>query len=320
MNMKTIIVLGIAACLIIPGCFLICCQNIQERVTDTPENIFPSQDKSEPYTNHIEFSQDILQLNHEVVQFEITFHQDDIIDVSVNMFVSYVDETITAVYCLLTDGTQPLLEPINLWFVPERKYLLVTPNIRVSLGRFWLVNIINKREGRLQIGSTGNDSGRFDVRAGDRWYLTLAAPASSEKSGYSVLLTAQKSSMEVAQLTRHTNVGFYAATFNQFSGAYYALKVSLLGGVSLCRVTKDITTHDGSIVNIYAAGQRRGTMFIHPPDGDEIRISNKKLMHYGHLGNETGTWGVVVKGWSLYFVMSVVLCYIDIDPHGRYTT
>ena len=79
-----------------------------------------SQNESATYCNFVEFNQDDLQLKKEVVQFKITFHQDDVIDVSSKMAVLYVDETITSAYFLLTDGEKPLLEP-SLSLVCSRK-------------------------------------------------------------------------------------------------------------------------------------------------------------------------------------------------------
>ena len=259
-----------------------------------------------------------LQLQKEVVQFEIKFHHDDVVDVSSHMYVHYVDETITSVYCLLTDGEKPLFEPPGCtFFVPERKYYIITPRIRFSIGKYWLIEFLNNREGKQGIGAPWNDSGYFNVQAGDSWYLTLAVPASAEKIGFSVDFTSINDSMEVHQLARHNHVGLYAAKYNQFSGRYYAIKLSLLGGFSLCDVFKEITTKDGSIVDIYAAAHRKGTMKVSLPNGETKQFSNKGIIHYHFLGNESGTWRFSVKGWSLYHRMGVFLLYIDIDPHVK---
>lgn len=274
------------------------------------------QNESISYSNLVEFNQDALQLQKEVVQFEIKFHQDDVVDVSSHMSVYYVDETITSVYCLLTDGEKPLLEPPGgPFYVPYRKYSIITPRMRLSVGKFWFVKLLNDREGKTRIGAQWNVSGQFDVEAGDIWYLTLAVPTSAEKSGYSVVFNSLNKSMEVTQLVRHNNLGLYSANYNQFSGKYYGIKLSWFGGFVVCDVTKEITTKDGSIVEIYVAGHMKGNMMVHLPNGEEIPFSKRGIMHYSYLGNESGTWMVTVKGWSIYLIMDVWLLYIDIDPH-----
>ncbi len=274
------------------------------------------QNGSITYANYIEVNQQTLQLENEVVQFEIIFHCDDVVDVSQQMHVYYVDETITSVYCLLTDGNRSLLErPETLFYIPYRKYCFITPRIRLSLGKVWFVKFLNDREGKVRIGSPTENSGSFNVHAGDRWYLTLAIPTSSEKTGFSVALSSVNHSMEITQLTRHQNLRFYSAHYHQFSGKYYALKLSWLGGLCLCDVSKEITTKEGSIVEICTAGFRKGSMVVSFPTGEELLLENEEAIRFRYWGNETGTWECAVKARSLYFIMDVWLLYIDIDPH-----
>lgn len=315
MFIKKIISILIVASLSTAFLIIFIIQDNNDFVSINTDETTGSQNKSIGLSNTIEFNQDSLQLQKEVVQFEIMFHQDDVVDVSLYMFVSYVDETITSEYFLLTDGERPLLEPKGIWYIPERKYSIITPRIRLSVGKFLLVKMLNDRQGKIMIGSSYNDSGRFAVHSGDTWYLTLAIPTSSEKSGYSVVFNSLYDSMEVNQLTRHGNVDLYSANYNQFSGKYYAVKLGVLGGISVCDVNKEITIKNGSIINIYVAGHRRGAMTVHLPTGEETRLDDKGSMRYAFLGNETGIWRFTVKGWSLYFMMIVVLLYIDINPH-----
>jgi len=275
-----------------------------------------TQNQSMSYSNHLEFTHKTLQLEREVIQFEIKFHSDDVIDVSSQTYVHYVDETVTSVYCLLTDGEKSLLEPSGgPYYIPYRKYLLITPRIRLSFGKFWLVNALNDKQGKLRIGTMWNTSGQFEVQAGDTWYLTLAIPASAEKTGFSVSLNSVNNSMEFNQLVRHGNLGFYSAVYHQFSGKYYALKLSWLGGFALCDVCKDITTKDGTILQITVAGHKTGSLMVLKPTGEELNFDKDKTIRYTYFGNETGAWKVAVKARSFYFIMDASLLYIDIDPH-----
>lgn len=310
MLMKKIISLSIIASLTATGFLMITSQEINDGATLKADEMGGLQNNSTSYSNHLEFNQDNLQLKKEVVQYEITFHQDDVIDFSSKMAVLYDDETITATYCLLTDGEKPLMEPACLWYVPERKYLIVTPRIHLSAGRFLLIQLFKDKVGR-----SDNKSGYFDVQSGDRWYLTLAVPTTSEKSYFSVVIESLYDSMEVTQLTRHGNVGLYSPTYNQFSGKYYAIKLNVFFGASVCDIFKEITVRDGSVFHIVVAGHRKGSMTVYLPDGEEKEFNQKRIMEYAFLGNDTGTWRFTVKGWSFYFRMVVVLFYIDIDPH-----
>ncbi|HVQ00727.1 MAG TPA: hypothetical protein VMT57_04360 [Candidatus Thermoplasmatota archaeon] len=283
----------------------------------TPENhtLPESSNETTNYTDDLEFDQQTLDLQKEVVQYEIDFHQNDWVDVSVYMYVSYVDNVITSNYFLLTNGEQPLMAPRILAYVPERKYLLVTPRTQISLGKFWLIKMLNDREGRIRIGSSYNDSNGFGVHAGDVWYLTLAVPTSSEQSGFHVAFVSTQCSMTVRQVVRHHDLGLFTATYNQFSGKYYAIKFSFLGGCSVGNITKEITTRNGSIVDFCVAAHRKGSLVAIQPNGAVILNNNKGFMHYEFLGNATGEWTFNFKGWSVYYRISAVLLYIDIDPH-----
>jgi len=309
MQMKKIISISISAILIGAG-LLIISQETHDGLILKTDEISDSQNDSANYCNLVEFNQDELQLKKEVVQFKITFHQDDVIEVSSKMAVLYVDETITSAYFLLTDGEKPLIEPVCLWYVPERKLLIKTPKIRLSVGKFWFVTLLQDK-----VGSANNNSGHFDVQAGESWYLTLAVPTISEKSYFSIVFKSLNDSMEVTQLTRHSNLELLSPTYNQFSGKYYAIKFGMFGGGSLCDISKEITVTDGSIFYIFVAGHRKGNMMVYLPNGEEKQFNQKRIMEYAFLGNESGQWKCTIKGWSVYFRMAIVLFYIDIDPH-----
>jgi len=315
--MKKIISIFIIITLTGAGILMIPDQKINTGKIVTTEEMADQQNTSVRYRNHVEFDQDALQLQKEVVQFEIVFHSDDVIDVTSHMYVSYVDETIVSGFFLLTDGEKPLMEPRSLWYVPERKYVITTPKIRLSFGKLWLVKMLNERNGKVRFGSACDDSGTFEVKSGDIWYLTLAVPTSLEKSGFLVTFQSLQDSMEINQLTRSRNVAFYSANYNQFDGKYYSFKLSILGGFSRCNVYKEITTKNGSIVDICVAAHRKGNLMIYLPNGEDEQSNKKGYMRYSFLGNLSGTWKFSVKGWSLYFMIQVVLLVVDINPHAK---
>lgn len=310
--MKKIISISVIFSLTAIGFFMITNQEIYDgKIVNTEENGHIPNDTA-TYNNHIEFNQEDLQLKKEVVQYKITFHQEDAVEVSTKLAVLYVDETITSAYCLLTNGEKPLFIPQCQWYVPERRYLVVTPRKRISVGKLLLTTIFPDK-----IGSADSYSGHFDVHAGESWYLTLAVPTSSEKMSFSAVFTSMHDSMEVTQLTRHGNLDLYAASFNQFSGRYYAVKLHVFFGGSVCNVFKEITVRDGSVFHLWVAAHRNANLNVYLPNGEQRQFNKGRLMSYVFLGNESGNWKFVVKGWSFYFRMAVVLLYIDIDPHCR---
>jgi hypothetical protein len=313
--MKKIVGVLVIASLVISSCVFLGYNKISQYVTDKIQGVNDSYNTSKNLTNYFEVSQEKLQLHHEVVQFEIKFHHNDTVDVAVYMYVAYVDRTVTSNYFLLTDGTQPLMAPKNLFFIPDRKFELVTPRMKLSIGRCWVIKFLNERQGRIRIGSSSNDSHRFDVRSGDTWYLTLAVPTSSDLSGYDISLQSMNNSMEIVQRERHQNLSLYAASYNQFSGKYYAIKFRIFGGLSVCNVNKEITTRTGSIIDFGIAAHRKGLATVTLPNGEVKSNNDKGYIRYVYLGNQTGNWKFTFKGWSLYFIVAVALLCIDIDPH-----
>lgn len=312
MRMNKILSISIIISLSAIGFLLIVNQEIYDgKIINTEENGNHSFDTS-TYRKYIEFNHDDLQLKKEVVQFKITFHQDDVVDVQSKVAVLYVDETITSVYCLLTNGEKPLLMPQGFWYVPERKYLLVTPKMRISVGKLWIAKLFHGK-----IGSADEKSGHFEVQAGENWYLTLAVPTPSQEIGFSVVISSLYDSMEVTELTRHGNVELYCAAFNQFQGRYYSVKLHVLFGGCVCNVFKEITVKEGSLFHLWVAGHRKGTLDVSLPTGEQRHYDQNRIMVYTFLGNDTGTWKFAVKGWSFYYRMAVLLLSIDIDPHCR---
>lgn len=312
MPMKKILSISIIISLISIGLLIISNQEIYYgKIVSTEENRNASIDTT-TYSNHIDFNQDDLQLKKEVVQFKITFHQDDVVEVKSKVAVLYVDETVTSVYCLLTNGEKPLLIPQGFWYVPERKYHIITPKIRLSVGKIWLTKLLQGK-----IGSVDEKSGHFDVQAGESWYLTLAVPTPSQEIGFSVVFSSVYESMEVTELTRHGNVGLYTAAFNEFQGRYYSLKIRALFGGSVCDVSKEITVRDGSIMYLWVAGHRKGSLDVSLPTGEQRHFSHEGIMVYVFIGNDSGTWRFAVKGWSVYYRMAVLLLSIDIEPYCR---
>jgi hypothetical protein len=317
MMAKKIVGVLIITSLIISSCVFLGYDTIRQHIMNEIQGIHDSYISSTNLSDFFGASQEKLQLYHEVVQFEIKFYQNDTVNVAVYMYVSYVDRTITSNYFLLTNGTQPIMTPRSLFFIPDRKFEFVTPTMKLSIGRFWVIKLLNERQGRIRIGSYCNESHQFDVHPGDTWYLTLAVPTSSELSGFNVTIQSLNDSMEINQLTRNSDLGLFAASYNQFSGTYYAIKFGVFGGLSVCNINKEIATQTGSIIDFAIAAHRKGTATVVLPDGEVKSNNDRGYIRFMYLGNQTGNWKFTFKGWSLYYLVAAIVLYIDIDPHCR---
>ena len=313
MNVQKIAVVVLVVSLVGTGYLILMANTGLDLFHRLPDSIQPNLAQRSSYANLLTFDQQELQLKHEVVQYEIKFHHQDVVNVSVSMYVRYIDRTITSEYFLLTDGEKPLFRPLLLFYVPERKYSLITPRFHLSFGQFFLWKFLDHR-GKIFMGSGGTFSKDFSVHDGESWYLTMGVPTTAEQSIYSVVFTSENTSMDVSQLTRHDKLGFYSADYHQFSGKYYALKLLFLGGFSICDVNREATTTSGLIISMFAVGHRKGSMTITLPNRTALQSDQKRAIVVNYIGNQSGVWQMRVKGWSLYFRMAVLFLYIDIDP------
>jgi hypothetical protein len=118
---KKIFTIAVVISMLIPGCLFYSYQHINRNSTHADQDTQVSPNESTNYSTSIEFNQETLHLQQEVAQYEIKFRHNDSVDVSVSMYVSYVDSIITSNYFLLTDGVKLLMKPRNVFYVPERK-------------------------------------------------------------------------------------------------------------------------------------------------------------------------------------------------------
>ncbi len=122
MRMKKIISISVIVSLTALVFLMVTNQEIYDgKIVDSEDNGHIPNDTS-TYNNHIEFNQEDLQLKKEVVQYKITFHQEDAVEVSTKLAVLYVDEMITSAYCLLTNGEKPLFIPQCQWYFLSGTY------------------------------------------------------------------------------------------------------------------------------------------------------------------------------------------------------
>ena len=249
----------------------------------------------ETYDNYIKIYQENLNLDHEVIQYKILFHENDTI--TFNSYVSYIltDNKPVAYFILLTDGETNIISPTLLFHVP------IGGKIRYKL---------------LNFGSEKQNEVSHIVKEGECWYLTLAI-YDSKSEQFEVTFESVNDSMELIELTRHSKLGLYSVwKKGDFSGLYLGRGLMIAPyGISLALdVTKTINLENGVIVFYQNVGQIKGTMEVNTPMGNYVnrRIPVSEFLYFG---NNTGTWEFKTSGIGFPFKQVIFLFYIDIDPH-----
>ncbi len=286
----------------------------QEKPFFNQQGIEETGKASVVFSDNIEFSQDTLMMEHAARQYRIIFHEDAIINVSLQMLNRYTDNTVTSEYLLLTNGTSYVLPARYLVYYPERTVSITTPRRTFSIGRHWLMSFLDKRN-IITFGLYWSEKKEFQVTKGTSWYLTLAIPSTLSRGNLSIRFLADSKSMEVIDLGITNNVGVLSS--NQL-GRYFGVKIASFG-CSFCNIEKEVTTRNGSIIIFDIAGHRKGTMNVIKPDGEVFHSKNPKIMVYSYIGNETGTWKFTLKAHSFLFKVIVSLIYIDVNPYVKST-
>jgi hypothetical protein len=266
----------------------------------------------------IEINQDDLQLNHEVVQFKIIFHDSDTINISIHMSLLQKDMQEKAFFIMLTDGTKSLIsvdtDMLLLFYVPLSIIDITTPMRRLCFGKPLLYLFSNK----INLGLQKITTNVVSAKKNDTWYLTIAVLTKTE-GDITIKFKSQHQSMEILQTQRHSNLDFYSSYNNGFSGKYFGIKFFIFGFSLAKNINKQIETKTGSIIHFISAGHTKGDINVQGPN--EIAYSDDKrfITTYTYHGNATGQWVFSANGRSFLWKYGIILFYIDIDPHFRDT-
>lgn len=123
--------------------------------------------------------------------------------------------------------------------------------------------------------------------------------------------------MEITQIDRHNNMGFYTSINNDFDGKYFGFKFIpyLPFGLSIAKnLQKEITTTNGSIIYFNSAFHRKGQISIET-QGETATNNKKNSASIIYCGNQTGTFKFSASGVGFPWKHFVTLFYVDINPH-----
>jgi hypothetical protein len=321
MNMK-VTALALLVILMVPMIFFLNTNTDQHRVPAFTTLSRAVQENANT-TSHLIIDQKDLQLDHEVIQYKIIFHKNDIINVSTRLLIQQSGNDVEPKSCLLicTNGTSSIFEKSNvsfLFYVPSALLLDVTMfRHRIAIGGSIFFRILNHT--RFRIGIARELSNDVTVKNGDVWYLTLADTDKSpgEQLIFTCISLSSSASMEIIQLERHSDIGFYSALDNDFEGHYLGFKLPFLPfGVSIAsNLHKEVNTLRGSVVYFCSVGHLRGRIRIEAPNNRTYLNANNGMALFTYCGNWTGTWNFSSSGVGFPWKHNVMLFYADVDPH-----
>lgn len=269
-----------------------------------------------------------LTLNHEVIQYKIIFHENDTINVSASLLLQQTGKDFDPMACLfiLTNGTDSIFEKSKISFlynVPSG--ILFDTTIlghRITFGGKFFFKLLEHTRYRMGVYTQLYQDAQ--VKKGEIWYLTLANFKSKPTDMLKIALTSKSSSasMELVQVDRHSNVGFYSALDNDFEGQYMGFKIPFLPfGFSIAKsLHKEIITSRGSVVYFCSVGHAKGRIKVNAPNNKTYLNINDEIALFSYCGNLTGSWNFYASGFGFPWKHAVLLFYADIDPHLKMKT
>ena len=275
------------------------------------------QINTKQYTNTIEITQQEIQLDYEVIQYKIIFHEDDTINVY--LYGQILSKSLGEKLFLIsiTDGRDSIIQKID-----KNHYHIFL--IHLPVGRFEITTPRFKFVGKLplifklrNVGLKDYCIGDVDVKKNDTWYLTIAV-VSQKETDIQIKLKSENKSMELLQIERHSKLGFYSANHNDFDGKYYSISYGGFGITYAKNLNKKIETTDGSFIYFSSISHKKGDVKIQTPDKTILSSNNKKVIQYIYIGNNTGVWSFTANGRNLLgFKYMIILFYIDINTYSK---
>ena len=273
--------------------------------------------KTQPYKEADECCLDISQrdlcLNHEVVQYKILFH--DNTTVKVRGRIAYIIRDLKPVAYLfyLTDGETRLVNFSYCIQNPVGTLLdVTTKSNHFVVGGKLLYRLVN-------FGRDVSIDKKFSVISGDEWYLTIGVYRSIKTEDLFFKLESDKPCVELIQIERHDNIGYFSSWNNDFCGTYIGFRLLFLPfGLSFAdSLEREITTTRGTILSFSSVGHLKGKIVVRFPDGSLYTNNRRWAAGFIYEGNKTGTWSF--RAWGIGFPWKhvVSLFYADINPHFK---
>ena len=284
---------------------------------DNGEDIIPSGNEStEPeeieYDDSFSVSQRSLGLDHEYIQYEILFHEDDTIKVDISM--TYEANSFENLFYLvyLSDGRKELTYKTFLQHEPTAKI-----DITNARKRFSFLHTPSSNERSF--------SKTFSVNENDTWYLTIVVYKSGTET-IEVSLKSRESSLEMISSETGDTMEYFTTQDADFSGRFLRRYrgVSIFGlGYASGKVTKTITTTEGSLFYCNVNNFIDADIIVTHPNGKTYQHASKKVgkfmqnnTHYFEGTSTAGDWIFNIDVKSFPKKASASLFYIDINPHG----
>lgn len=322
MTFKTIpTILTISILIILIPIFLLTTQTTE--ITIVPPHNYPQKPLATHYVNNIYLDQEQLNLNNEVIQYQIIFHRNDTINISLQMILQQtgIDFQPMCSFLMLTDGNKSVFKNTTMFFlydIPTGS--IIDANIlgkRISIGGKLFNRILSKT--RFHIGSACYYTEDIKVKNNTVWFLTIAQLDNTHKEILATSIKSNYEGMEIIQTERTNDMGFYTCVNNDFDGKYFGFKFLpyLPFGFSIAKnLQKEITTTKGSIIYFSSIGHRKGQISIEIQN-ETFTNTNKRSATFIYCGNQTGTWKFSASGIGFPWKHFVTLFYIDIDPHMK---
>lgn len=285
-------------------------QNNQTENQISNETIPPVIPPIEPkYNDTFLFDQQTEQLDGEVVQYEITFHNDT--DVQYDMDISYKLTSTGSVFYLiyLTDGKNTTTLHIS-----DEKY-----------SKF--IDITTFRKHR-KIGKNANAEGEtslsnsIQITKNTTWHLTIAVARNINES-ISVAFNTNKECMEIKSLGRKDSVTLVSALNSDYKNGKFVGRYkgySLFGlGVSHCSVNKEIPVSNGGIICVDMFNHEEGMLKVKNPSGYLSRTSYKSentSILLSTTNNNSKSWIIEAQSFGFPMKTSILAFVVDVNPYS----
>ena len=310
-----IITLGIAVICIAP--LIITNQNETKETQKVKDTLL--EENENLYLSSFNFSQKKLNLDHELVQYKIIFHENT--TVNYKYFLKYRIKDLHPHYYFIafTDGKKGIMEREvegKFYETPLLGYSMIPSgilmdlnlgNLRISIGKLFFKI--------LPIGNIDSISGEVEVINGSEWFLTLGVYHKSIDEIFYINLESKKKCLEIIKLDRDNKIEYMSAVNGDFSGLYLGLKILSRGCSRAKNLKTTITTTKGSVISFSSVGHIFGHIEVIGPDGKIYNKNTRKLANFQYYGNQTGTWKFSSSGLGFGWKHIVSLFYIDVDPH-----
>ena len=264
------------------------------------------------YLNNKVFSQSTEQLNGEVVQYKITFHDNDIVNYKMDISYNLVGKGNVFYLIYLTDGN-----------------FTVTSHLSgENLGR--LFDITTFRKHRSLGGKTSSSIGEtsasdiITVKNNTVWYLTIAVARSINES-LSVAFETEKESMEINSIGRTDAVTLVSAVDadykdGKFFGRYKGYSIFGIG-LSHCNIYKEIPVSNGGIMCVDMFNYVDGEMEIGNSFGyrhQNFRPDNSSILMSTTYINSVEYWFITAQNYAVGKKSSVLAFVVDVNPYSCY--